>query len=187
MLSDSCEGLWRQRVVEDWEIIQDVDFYTFIAILQAGSYNTLSARLSEIINTEQVLCPLNRIFRYLQSRSYWREKELENDEFIGKCKEVSNNVLPEYFTQHREEKMLLYNILRTDDNWATVKGIELRNKEVSERRGGPAWIAIVDGGLEVYHREGANDFTDYDPAQQNDNDYFTGTYRRLFAALTHQN
>src|SRR6187402_469686 len=52
-----------------------------------GSRNgQLKNILDEIEFTEKILCPLNRIFRYLQTKPIWEKAQLVNDKYITNCK-----------------------------------------------------------------------------------------------------
>ncbi len=187
LLTESCEGEWHRMVEENRQQLHEESFYSKLAIIGGNASESLKSKLTEITNTERLLCPLSRIFRYLQTRSFWTKDEIESDTFINKCREASANVLPDYFTRQPDKKRRLYSILNASSNWETVSGIAAVNYEVSNRRGGSSWITHSSDTLDINHREGANGYIDFDPANDSDNDYFTGTYLRLFDTLNAQN
>ena len=52
----------------------------------AGRNSQLKTILDEIGFTERILCPVNHIFRYLQTKPIWEKTEILNSSYINKCK-----------------------------------------------------------------------------------------------------
>lgn len=193
LLVDRAHGDFRKQVAARWEDLQGRHFYAMLALLRMEASETLVQKLLAVEHTERLICPLNRIFRYLQTCSFWTRETIERDDFISSCREANQKVREEYLhlpalpADLDVEKIELLNTFRLGSNWNIVVALAHRNGKVSERRGGAPWIAIVNDGVEINHREGANGDTRYDPERWNDNDYFTGTYFRLYDALQLKN
>lgn len=190
LLVDMVHGDFRNQVTARRKDLQGRDFYTILALLRMDASETLVQKLLAVEHTERLICPLNRIFRYLQTRSFWTMETIERDDFISSCREANQKVQEEYLhlpAHLAAEKIELLNTFRLGSNWNIVVALAQRNGKVSERRGGASWLAIVNDGVEINHREGANGDTRYDPESWNDNDYFTGTYFRLYDALQPKN
>lgn len=132
--------------------------------------------LSYIANTEKVICPLNRIFRYLQTQSYWTFRQIQSDERITKWR---NEIDP---TGMNETVIGLAGLLQLE-NIDLVKGLVKRNEEISDKRNSSAWIRINGAGVEINHYEGAFKDENYNPIHHNDNFYFLTTFISLFNQL----
>ncbi|MEZ4942839.1 MAG: hypothetical protein R3D58_18355 [Saprospiraceae bacterium] len=186
LLVDKVHGDFRKQVAARWDDLLGSDFFAQLALLRRDADETLARLLLCIEHSERLICPLNRIFRYLQTRSFWTKVAIEGDEFIHTCREANRQVQEAYLDMPAElaiEKKELLGVFRLESNWEIVAALAHRNSAVSERRRGAPWIAIVNDGVEIYHREGANGDTRYDPERWHDNDYFTGTYFGLYEAL----
>jgi hypothetical protein len=157
--------------------LKELPFYSLIDELIAASKNErFNKALNSIKNTEKILSPLNRIFRYLQTKSVWTYDEIQNDSFITKCKSV--NLLPAFGVELNP----LANLLAMN-NIDLVKGIVARNQEVCDRRKSTHWMSITESGIEVNHFDGAYYLKDYDPNLNNDNTYFFSSFISLHNQL----
>lgn len=141
-----------------------------------SSHSQFISSLSYIANIEKVICPLNRIFRYLQTQSYWTFSQIESDEWITKWR---NEIDP---TGMNETVIGLAGLLQLE-NIDLVKGLVKRNEEISDKRNSSAWIRISGNGVEINHYEGAFKDENYNPAYHNDNFYFLTTFISLFNQL----
>lgn len=180
LLKDTVKGdlLEQIQCLESSESLHG-PFQTLLNRLQQAAGEDLILKLNEIKHTEFVLCPLNRIFRYLQTRSFWEKKDIERDVFIQESSAIAHIDVDFLRTA---EKNKLYNMLALEDNWEKVKQIVERNKVVSEGRGGKAWLEIDDNSLEVLLQDGGHS-TPYQPEEANDNYYFLSTYIGLYREL----
>ncbi|MBX2889734.1 MAG: hypothetical protein KF734_02290 [Saprospiraceae bacterium] len=190
LLADHAQDDFRHQVSARRDAISGNNFFAQLAILRTGAGEALAQKLLAIEHTERLLCPLSRVFRYLQSRSFWSKDDLEADSFIQKCRASAANVQSEHLampTEKNAEKRQLLAMFHAKSNWQLVEWLAARNREVAERRGGAAWAGLENGGVEIYHREGANHDTSFDPQDGHDNDYFIGSYLGLYDALRPQN
>ena len=137
--------------------------------------------LEEFLNTERVLCPLNRIFRYLQSKPHWERGEIMSDPYIEQCKTKVDYYFHEG-TEQSKTKNHLIDILHKD-NWELAVGLVERNKEVSTWREGAAWISVHNNLLEVHHADGNYHQPDFNPNVDFDNGYFIDTYLSLYRQI----
>ncbi len=176
LLDDTCGGLLLDLFNKNpgW---RDLRFYGYMRQMQNTSENQhFKAILDFIINTEYVLSPLNRIFRYLQTRSYWKNEEIEKDKWIRKWRTTPD-------TSGFDGTSLLLAGLLNLDNLSLVKGLIMRNEEVARWRNSSPWMQPTTDGLEVNHFEGASFIQDYDPLNDNDYNYFLSTYISLHRQL----
>jgi hypothetical protein len=156
-------------------------FYSFLRSFGNSSHAkdaALQQILRDIENTEKILSPLNRIFRYIQTKPLWTRDEIITDEIITNFK-----VAPEYlFLSTTEQGKLKNHLLLTlqKDNWSLVEDLVKRNVEVTTWRGGAPWLAITGSILEIHQGDEGFVVPDYDPRIHNDNYYFLDTYRKLF-------
>lgn len=158
------------------------NFYEWIDVLKQDAASQLKRHLDEIKQTERVLCPINRIFRYLQTKHFWHKHEIENDPFIKKCNNV-HTIDKAYFTVEKTEKDTLYGLLEMTNQWELVKKIVERNEMVMASRGSKAWIILTEDAIEVLHREGESS-NYYDPEKHSDNSYFLNTYIGFYQVLS---
>jgi len=83
LLTDTCNGQLL-NMVKSFPELAEMEFYARLdLIIDKTTDEKLAEVLFKIKNTERILSPLNRIFRYLQCKSSWTEGELVSDEFIG--------------------------------------------------------------------------------------------------------
>jgi hypothetical protein len=134
--------------------------------------------ISEIRNIEKVLCPLNRIFRLLQTQSLWRKAEIESRA------EISNWRTEVEASGFNQTLLELADLVR-GSNQDLIRGLVRRNQLVSEKRGANPWIQEGASGLEVNHFEGGFIQHDFDPDLDFDNPYFLNTYTSLYRQLTY--
>lgn len=160
---------------------EELDLYPFLRSFSKslGSYDALlMGVLKDIEYTEKVLCPLNHIFRYLQTEQIWEKKEILANDYISVCKKPLD-----YLFEGGNEECKIKNHLNqsmTKDNWSLVQDLVLRNMEVTDWRGGAPWITIKNDLIEVHHAEGGYHNLDFNPMKDFDNDYFLQTYFRLY-------
>ena len=157
------------------------DLYSFLKSFSKSSgnrNNLLSTILEEIEFTEKLLCPLNHIFRYLQTKPIWEKNELLIDSYITKCKKPVGFVFQGGNEESKIKNQLAQSISK--DNWSLVIDLANRNKEVTEWRGGAPWITINKDLIEVHHADGGFQNPEFAPNKDFDNGYFIDTYINLF-------
>ncbi len=158
-----------------------LDLYPFLESFSnslGDGDEVLKGILKDIEFTEKILCSLNRVFRYLQTKPIWERHEIIEDGYISNCK----NQFEYIFLSGTEECKIKnhFNQSMNKDNWSLVKDLAIRNKEVTEWRGGAPWISIINDLLEVHHAEGGYYNPDYNPNEDFDNDYFLRTYIKIY-------
>jgi hypothetical protein len=155
----------------------DLSFYSQIAFLQQQSNNpNFIINLEYIKNVERTISPLNRIFKYILTKSYWKEEELSIDVFISNWK---NEITRTGF----QEDLLNLAQLHTVTNIDKVTGLLVRNEIIAVQRQSSPWLNFSNNYLEVNHHEG--DFVDrtYSPDINNDFNYFFDSYFSLYNQL----
>jgi hypothetical protein len=176
LLDDTCGNFLLEQFNNNPEWL-NLSFYTLIRNLLASSENPrINDILSYILNTENVLSPLNRIFRYLQTRSYWKNEEIKKDDFIKKWRTTPS------ISGFDDITLTLANLLNLE-NLDLVKGLITRNEEVARWRNSSPWMQLTNNGLEVNHFEGGFSVESYDPQNDNDYNYFLTTYISLHKQL----
>ncbi len=153
------------------------NLYSQIAYLQKVSSNDkLIANLEFIKNVERTISPLNRVFKYILTKSYWTKEELSNNNFINMWK---NEIDIKGF----QEDLLNLAQLHSLTNIEIVTGLLARNEIISEKRQSSPWLNFSGNYLEVNHHEG--DFVDsnYSPDNHNDFNYFFDSYFSLYKQL----
>ncbi len=153
-------------------------FFQQLQAFQKDAGPDLWAVLEDIRQTEQVLCPLNRAFRTLQSRGVWAMQDIEADEYLTSCfKAVESSGLS---GAHIAKKRELAAWLALPVTAATAAMVA-ENAGVASRRGGSPWMSLRGNLLEVHHTEGSARFSeDYHPGSDVDNSYFLSTYLSLY-------
>lgn len=163
------------------------DLYALIQDIQdQTSHQKLKNDLENIKNTEHVLCPINRIFHYLQTKDIWKKSDLIKDKYLDQCKGGVEAI----FDKKNKKTELVNNlniILQTEDNWELVKKMVHRTTEIFKQRGKLAWMIIEGKKLLVHHRGGQFQQADFDPMRHTDNFYFLNTYLHLFNQITQWN
>ncbi len=74
-------------------VAQDFNLYQFIEDFRASEFvqdENLQHILNDIEQTERLLSPLSKIFRYLQKKPLWSKREIESDKFITQWKYAGN-------------------------------------------------------------------------------------------------
>jgi hypothetical protein len=176
LLDDTC-GKELLNLIDNNPDFRDLSFYELIqALTDASSNSNFKAILGYIANTEKVICPLNRIFRYLQTKSYWKNEEIETDPYIKNWRST-------FESKGFDETTRSLATLLTLSNLELAKGLVKRNEEVAARRNSAAWMHFTEKGLEVNHFEGAFFREEYDPETQNDFNYFFSTFISLHKQL----
>ena len=156
------------------------NFYTMLTEWSTASSNVkFKAVLAHILNTEKVLSPLSHIFRYLQTRSFWKIEEISSDKYISQWRTNPETTGFGELTKSLAALLALPNI-------DLVNGLVKRNEEVSTRRRSAPWIRFTGSGFEINHFEGAYFWEEYDPEKHDwprDNTYFLSSYNTLFKQL----
>ena len=177
LLNDHCEGELLNIFSVKPTLKKLSSFYELLAALDSASPNPrFKAVLQFIYNTEKVLSPLSRIFRYLQTSSFWKRTEIESNEYIGAWR---SSVDTSGFSTDLKGLAELFNL----SNWDLVQGLVQRNENVCAGRGSAPWIRVSASGIEMNHFEGAFFREDYDPGVHCDNTYFFNTYINLHNKL----
>lgn len=177
LLGDNCEGELLRLFSAKPALKKLTSFYELLASLDNASSNPgFKAVLQFIYNTEKVLSPLNRVFRYLQTRSFWKRTEIESDEYISAWR-AGVDIFG--FSSEMKELASLLSL----SNWELVQGLVQRNEKVCASRGSAPWIKVTPSGVDMNHFEGAFFREDYDPALHCDNTYFLITYINLHNQL----
>ncbi|MBK9480375.1 MAG: hypothetical protein IPN99_16305 [Bacteroidetes bacterium] len=181
LLDDTCGKELLKQINKNLELrdlyLKNFDLFNLIRQLIASSNNiNFISILEHIANTEKVICPLNRIFRYLQTKSYWKNEDIETDLYIKKWR-------TRFESKDFDETTRSLATLLTLSNYDLVSGLVKRNEEVVARRNSAPWMQITEKGLEVNHFEGAFFREEYDPETQNDFNYFFSTFISLHKQL----
>lgn len=177
LLNDHCEGELLRLFSVKPALKKLASFYELLAALDGASSNPkFNAVLQLIYNTEKVLSPLNRIFRYLQTSSFWKRTEIECDGYITAWR---SNVDTSGFSTELKDLAALFKL----SNWELVQGLVQRNEKVCAGRGSAPWIKVTPSGIDMNHFEGAFFREDYDPGLHCDNTYFFNTYINLHNQL----
>ncbi len=161
---------------------QKFQLYSFLTDF-SKSLSTSEMDLKEIVKeteyTERVLCPINTIFRYLQTEPIWNKEKLNSDQYINQCKTEIN------YTFHGEDGKIKNHlaIALTKSNWDLVKELEDLNKKTTEKRGGAPWLKISNELLEVFHTEGNYKKEDFNPEIDYNNGYFINNYDDLYKQI----
>lgn len=165
-------------------VAEDFNLYQFIEDFRTSKYvqdENLQHILNDIEQTERLLSPLSRIFRYLQTKPLWSKREIESDKFITQWKYAGNYMFRANSEENKTKNNLVVSMQK--NNWALIEDISKRNKEVSAWRKGTAWITVGNDMLEVHHNEGAGFWENYNPQTNYDNPYFLNTYLGLHRQL----
>lgn len=176
VLQDTCnqELLAIFNKNEDWK---GLSFYELVDYLTKNSSNEkFKAILKYIVQNEKTISPLNRIFRYLQTKSYWKNEEIEQDVFISSCR---NDIDTTGF----DDTLSLLALLHKATNLDLVKGIIKRNETICNSRNSSPWMELTEKGVDVNHFEGALYNEEYQPDVNNDNTYFLWSFVALYNQL----
>ena len=180
LLNDNCNNELLKLFREDKSITDKdskITFYSRLDTLTAMSENSKFINiLNYIKNTELVLSPLNHIFRYIQTRSFWKFEEIKEDEYISKWRTIPDT------SGFNETSKSLAKLLQLT-NIELIKELAQRNDEVSKRRNSASWLRITSTGIEVNHFEGGFLRVEYNPEIHNDNSYFLSTFISLYNQL----
>lgn len=176
LLADNSRGELF-RLTNDSPELADMRFYEQLDMLSGRTTDpAFLEQLASLRNTERVLSPLNRIFRYLQNKSHWTFAELDEDMLITNWSKSAplNGPVP--------VSAELSGLLDLD-NRELVIGLVKRNSEVCARRGSEPWITITSDGIDINHFEGAFTHEGYDPLTDNDYGYFLNTWFHIYRQL----
>jgi len=171
--------------------LKNFSLYRVIEYFNAHASPALQIVLSEVKQTERVICPLNRIFRILQTKPYWRKKDIVNNKDIS----ILNNKTDYSFlkenktSKNSDSKINNIEVLKTieemnasfsDDNWQTVAYLIKRNSEVSKSRNSLPWAKIKDDQLFINSYDGAHLTIEFDINSDFDNNYFFISFLNLY-------
>lgn len=152
-------------------LINNHSLKTFI--LQAKSLNSkendLNTVLDNILFTDQVLCPINRCFDYLLSKSSWTDEQIDTDEFISGLPKRFNHVF-------KNERMKALNDLLDLGNREKIDRIISVNKEMKKN----PWIIKEGKSYRVLYGENSRGNKDIDFSLENEFNYFINTYIGLY-------
>jgi hypothetical protein len=176
LLNDTCENELLSQL-KTAKIQKKLGFYKILNTLLKNSNNErFKLAINKIKETEKVLSPLNHIFRYLQVRSFWKIKDLEDDQYITAWRTRPN-------TLYLNETSCHLSALLSHSNIDLIKGLVKQNEEICKKRKSAPWVRMTDSGLEVNHNEGAYFSKDYNPVKHSDNNYFLDSFIFLFNQL----
>lgn len=166
------------------ENIDDIpakNLYQFTEFLKNKSSTELfKEAVIEIERTEDLICPLNRIFRLLQTQPYgWTKDEINDNEFLS----IFNNPLSYHYKIKQDTKSRMNQIF-DHDNWSLIGKLTNWNTQVSERRGSIPWIAIEKNELKINSNDGAHLTSEYKQNFTFDNYYLLDSYINLFKEIT---
>ncbi len=178
LLQDTTGKFELLQILKNSEVnMQSLRLYLQVNYLQKQSDNIgFKTNLEFIKNIEKTISPLNRIFKYILTKSYWKEKELSEDGFISNW---TNRVDQTGF----QEDLLKLSRLHQTSNLKRVEGLVDRNESVAAQRQSAPWLNYSKDHLEVNHHEG--DFLDrsYSPEEDSDFNYFLDSYFSLYNQL----
>jgi len=165
-----------------WEELNDLSGYDFFMRLKELSDNqNFKQYISQIINTEKTISPLNHIFHYLQKKSYWTEAEIKSDKQIDEWKKKLWKNFQVDQTGFSPDLIKLSNLLKSD-NIQLVRGLVKRNEEVTAQRNAAPWLSYIDNNLSIDHFQGASE-REYDPSRDTNFSYFFNCYISLYNQL----
>ena len=164
---------------------KDLELYNFLHLFAKSLNNkndVLKTILEEIEFTEKILCPLNQIFRYIQTKPIWEKKEILEDPYINQCK----NPVDYIFVGGNEHCKIKNQLAKLfyKNNWNLIEDLAIRNKEETEKRDGGPWITITKDIIDVHHADGGFPNPDFDPNRNYSNAYFIDTYFKLYRQAT---
>nr|WP_288807938.1 hypothetical protein [uncultured Sphingobacterium sp.] len=153
--------------------------YPFISAVKDKTDSQQLAHVLDVIKrTEQILCPLNRIFRHLQTKSIWDKKSLVSEQRII---DLQNQIRIDIANLDTEIQ-LLYAILKSPTLDMVRKLVE-KNIEITGRRKTLGWMAWEGDTLQVNHQDGRFEIYDFDHESSYDNGYFLSSYQSLYNQL----
>jgi len=178
ILNDKQDNELLEIFNSNWNVLGTLNGYDlFIRLREFSGNQNFKQFISRIINTEKTISPLNRIFRYLQTKSYWSLEDIKSDELINLWKDV--DVDPSGFSP---ELMNLSSLLQSD-NVQLVKGLAKRNEKVTARRNAAPWLSFNNTELSINHYQGAFYNKEYNPSAHADFNYFFNCYSSLYKQL----
>lgn len=176
LLRDSCDNALYKEIIAN-PVLAEMRLYQLIEVLSDSAENVqLKAYLDQIRRTELVLSPLNRLFRYLQTKARWTDTEIANDAIFNDSRNITH-------TEDLEPNIQELNSLLSQPNIDLVKGLINKNEQVTANRKSAPWLRVNQNGIEVNHYEGARGIFDYIPTEDNDNSYFIATYQSIYRQL----
>lgn len=168
-------------LIENKASIPEISLYKITSfLLEHSKTDEFKNAVFEIEKTEQIICPLNRIFRYLQTAPYgWHKTNksgnaILNDDFI-----TSLNKHVDYSFKTAIENKNDLNSIFNDDNWLFIEKLVGRNRKVAENRSSLPWLTIENENVKINSSDGSF-FEKYIPGETFDNLYLLNTYLNLF-------
>jgi len=141
--------------------------------------------ITEIENTEKIICPLNRTFRYLQTKPYGWTKNGNSESGISQNEIISKfNIPANYnFKTAVKNKNELQNIF-DKEKWEMIRKLVERNNKISDNRNSLPWISIEGDEIKINSSDGwFYDETGYTEGETFDNFYLLTAYWNLFTEI----
>jgi hypothetical protein len=177
LLCDNCDDALLTIMDAHPSLKNHTDFFSLIdAATETSKNDQLRFYLSQIKRTEKILCPISRIFRHLQTRSYWKKYELELFELP--------QIIPAEDASDLETTVQKLNSILAMPKLSQIEGVISRNEETAQKRKSAAWMINRENGLEVNHFEGAMPIDGYLPDVACDNYYFIPSFLNIHRQLT---
>lgn len=176
LLCDNCDNSLLAIMDDQPSLNNNTDFFSLIdSVAKSTTNEQLRFYLSQIKRTEKILCPISRIFRHLQTRSYWKKSDLELIELpqINPAEDVTD----------LESTIQKLNSILSMPKLNQIEGVISRNEETARKRKSAAWMINRENGLEVNHFEGAMPINGFIPDVACDNYYFIPTFLNIHRQL----
>ena len=163
---------------DNTDVVEEVDFFKKINMIQEKSSEDLKNALENIIQTERVIAPLNRIFKHIQTRKVWTKEQLDEKliNYVDKLKAV------DYTFQNNNTKRL-QEILNTKDTWKIIEGLVEVNKVVTQNRKKTPWISREKQDFILNEKNGAVQIDYWEGRPENEFYYFLNTYTELYKEI----
>lgn len=179
LLKDNVSNSLLQVLDANPDLSDQQGLYPFISAVKDKTDSQQLAHVLDVIKrTEQILCPLNRIFRHLQTKSIWNKKSLTSEQRII---DLQNQIKIDIANLDTEIQSL-YAILKSPTLDMVHKLVE-KNIEITGRRKTLGWMAWEGDTLQVNHQDGRFEIYDFDHESSYDNSYFLSSYQSLYNQL----
>ena len=176
LLSDNCDNALLNLLDVEPALKNHSLLFQFIdKAIERTSNEQFKDYLSQIKRTERILCPISRIFRHLQTRSYWNKSELELIELP--------QINPADDASDLDTSVQKMNSILAMQKLDQIEGVINRNEETAQKRKSAAWMINRENGLEVNHFEGAMPIDGYLPDVACDNYYFIPSFLNIHRQL----
>lgn len=179
LLRDNVSNSLLQVLDANPNLSDQQGLYPFISAVKNKTDSPQLVHVLDVIKrTEQILCPLNRIFRHLQTKSIWDKKSLANEQRIIELQSQIKIDISNLDTEIQS----LYAILKSPILDMVHKLVE-KNIEITGRRKTLGWMAWEGDTLQVNHQDGRFEIYDFDHESSYDNSYFLSSYQSLYNQL----